>query len=173
MTPQRKYYLKNKDRIKTQNREYMREWQRANPELVRERARKFYEQNKERLAAEARVRYATDPTYQVEYRQENREVCNARTRDWQKRNRHIVTATGAKYRATRLKATSSWLTSEDKAAIESFYAEAARLTIMTGVKFEVDHIIPLQGKNVCGLHVPSNLAILAKYENTAKGNKYE
>jgi 5-methylcytosine-specific restriction endonuclease McrA len=53
------------------------------------------------------------------------------------------------------------------------YKKAAELTKMTGVCHEVDHIIPLQGKNISGLHCPLNLQILTKSENSRKGNRYD
>jgi len=66
-----------------------------------------------------------------------------------------------------IKAMPHWVNSE---AIELFYKEAKALTEMTHIKFEVDHIIPLQGKNVCGLHVPWNLQVIPKSENSQKKN---
>jgi predicted nucleic acid-binding Zn-ribbon protein len=42
---------------------------------------------------------------------------------------------------------------------------------LTGIEWHVDHIIPLKGKNVCGLHLWTNLAVIPKVENLRKGNK--
>lgn len=76
-------------------------------------------------------------------------------------------------RARRLSATPKWVGAEEKTAIKAFYAEAARLTETTGIKHEVDHVIPLKHEFVCGLHVAANLQILTAAQNRSKGNRFE
>lgn len=101
--------------------------------------------NKERLAA-----------YQADYRKANPGKVNART---------------AKRRAAKLKATPPWTTKEQFKEMEALYIEAARLTKETGIPYEVDHIEPLQSKEICGLHVLSNLRIIQRSPNRRKSNK--
>lgn len=61
----------------------------------------------------------------------------------------------------------------DGKAIRMLYAEAKRLSKETGIKHEVDHIIPLMGEYVSGLHVETNLRIITKAQNMAKRNKVD
>jgi 5-methylcytosine-specific restriction endonuclease McrA len=68
------------------------------------------------------------------------------------------------------KATPVWANLEE---IRQFYVEAQRLTKETGIPHEVDHIIPIKGKLVSGLHVPANLQILTEKENQTKNARYE
>ena len=73
---------------------------------------------------------------------------------------------GAKRRAAKLQATPAWA---DLAAIKAVYAEAVRLETLHGTPYHVDHIVPLQGATVCGLHVHANLQVLPGPENSSKG----
>lgn len=75
--------------------------------------------------------------------------------------------------AARLKATPNWLTSEQRKSIRNAYAQSSFKTAKTGVPHEVDHIVPLRGKLVCGLHVPWNLRVIEAYRNRQKSNIWE
>jgi len=56
--------------------------------------------------------------------------------------------------------------------IKHLYIQAKELEKLDGIKRHVDHIIPLQGEYVCGLHIPQNLQILTANENCKKGNSH-
>ena len=77
-----------------------------------------------------------------------------------------------RYHLKQLQRTPKWLTEIDYQRIENEYRLAALQTKLTGEPWHVDHIIPLQGKYVSGLHVPSNLRAMRGSENIKKSNKY-
>jgi len=64
-----------------------------------------------------------------------------------------------------------WLTDSDWQEIKATYLQAVHLTAATGSRFVVDHIYPLRGATVSGLHVPSNLRVVSEQENRKKHNK--
>jgi len=72
-------------------------------------------------------------------------------------------------RAKKLNKYPSWANKEE---IKKIYTRAVLMEKEDGVKYEVDHIIPLNGENVSGLHVHNNLQILTKNKNIAKANKF-
>ena len=77
-----------------------------------------------------------------------------------------------KRKAAIKKATPQWLTIEQKKAIRQLKMECKALNKTHGARsFHVDHIEPLRGKNVCGLHVSWNMRIIAAADNMMKGNR--
>src|SRR5258706_1055829 len=69
--------------------------------------------------------------------------------------------------------TPEWLTEYDWDVMNSFYVLAEHLTEKTGVKYTVDHVIPIRNKYVSGLHVPVNLQIITLSANSGKKDKFE
>ncbi|MBR8303725.1 hypothetical protein KDW49_23730 [Burkholderia dolosa] len=75
---------------------------------------------------------------------------------------------GARRRARERRATPPWLSPLQRTMIAILYAQAETLTRDTGVLHVVDHIVPLDGKLVCGLHVPWNMRVTHWRENAVK-----
>ena len=69
--------------------------------------------------------------------------------------------------------TPTWLSDFDRLKIKCMYQIAAMLTRENNEPWHVDHIIPLQGKFVSGLHIPANLQVLRGSDNIRKKNKFE
>lgn len=84
--------------------------------------------------------------------------------NWFKNNRSKHNFKEAKRRAQQKNATPKWLSDEDWSKIKEIYDTCP-------LGWHVDHIMPLQGKNSSGLHVPWNLQHLPALENIKKGNK--
>ena len=93
-------------------------------------------------------------------------------KEYRKRYPEKIRANHARRRAYKLNRVPKWLTKEDMKAIQDIYAEATRKTLETGIPHHVDHIIPLRGKLISGLHVPTNLQVIPATQNMQKYNAY-
>ena len=98
------------------------------------------------------------------FRLNNLEQERAADRKRDKLNPGKAAAKSAKRHASKLKATPLWLNEDQISQMQSFYEHAPK-------GFDVDHIVPLRGANICGLHVPWNLQYLEASKNRSKGNK--
>lgn len=106
----------------------------------------------------------------LNWARKNPQKTRAAISNWQKNNPEKHCANQAKRRSTKIKRTPNWLTKEHFQEINFFYDLAKELTKNTKIEHHVDHIIPLNGKTVSGLHVPWNLQVLTKEQNLRKGN---
>lgn len=110
--------------------------------------------------------------YMAEYAADNRAKMRKIASAWQKKNKGKVNANTASRHTAKLQRTPQWLSEHDKLHIKCLYQVAAMRTRESGYVWHVDHVVPLQGENVCGLHVPYNLQVIPAYDNISKGNRY-
>lgn len=110
---------------------------------------------------------------QDSWTRENRDKVNANNRRYKKANTAKGAADSALRRADKRQRTPCWLTDEDRELMEDIYALSQLRSEMTGVQHHVDHVIPLRGELVSGLHTPWNMQILTAADNVAKGNAHQ
>ena len=157
------YYQKNKEAYLKTCRDYRTKnsaevaekrkvYDEKNREHIKGRYTRYYGENKQKIANRASL-----------FRDNNKELFVERGRRWRKNNPGLVRANTAKYRASKLQRTPAWANFNE---IAEFYKNCPQ-------GYHVDHIIPLQGKLVSGLHVLSNLQYLTAEENLRKSNKFQ
>jgi hypothetical protein len=95
-----------------------------------------------------------------------------KNKNWKSNNPSKVSAMDAKRRAAVNLRKPSWFTDEDNWMVEQAYELAQLRTQVFGFQWHVDHVIPLQGKLVSGLHTPYNLQVIPASENLSKSNQF-
>lgn len=110
--------------------------------------------------------------YMTEYANKNRQKIRSIASNWQRNNKGKVNAYTALRHAAKMQRKPKWLSKEDKLKIKCLYQVAAMRNRESDIEWHVDHIVPLQGENVCGLHVPWNLQIIPAVENIRKNNRF-
>ena len=155
---QKTYAQKNREAANKRN----REWKKANPEKVKEMHKKYAEKHKEVLAAKS-----------LRWKKANPERVAEVSRKTRLKNKARVLATKAKYRESKRNKTPIWVDKEHLWLIKQAYELAILRTKQFGFLWHVDHIIPLNGKIVSGLHVIENIQVIPAAENLLKNNKYE
>lgn len=125
-------------------------------EEVRAYKKEWYHQNKNKIR---QYNDARDPVKKKESQKK-----------WRQENPEKLCAATSRYRAAKLRRSPEWLTEEHHWMIQEVYEIAKLRTDATGVPHEVDHVVPLQGDVVSGLHVPWNLQVIPARENRSKGN---
>jgi hypothetical protein len=136
--------------------EYFREYNKR--EDVKDSKNAWYQENREQVIQAAATRPAA---LLKEYRN-----------TWKANNKTQVLADNKVRRRKHRDATPSWLTRKQKSEIRQLYQIAITMTQTTGEQYVVDHIVPLRGDSVCGLHVPWNLRVITREENLRKSNKH-
>ena len=134
-------------------------WKAANKDRQRTYSRKDVEKNKDKKLA------ALDA-----WRSANSDRVRQINKEWAEQNRDKIAASAARIRARIIQATPAWA---DWKQIEKFYTLAQKMTRQTGIPHQVDHIVPLNGKNVRGLHVHYNLRVITATENMTKHNRFD
>lgn len=128
---------------------------------IQERNKAWYVKNSDKISERGRAKRRDSV--------EGEKLRERRRRDYRD-NKVSYVAAARRREADKIRATPAWA---DLDAIEEFYHAAKSLTLETGIPHVVDHVIPLRGKTVCGLHVENNLQVITKAANLEKGNRFD
>jgi phage terminase large subunit-like protein len=141
---------------------HKRAWAERNPEKAKAAKRKWQDANRSRIAEAQKRRREAHP-------ERMREIAERSYRARRAKAPEVFVEYDIRRRAQARQATPAWY---DAQAVRAMYAEARRLTETTGIPHEVDHIVPLLGKQVCGLHCAANLQVVTQQANRKKSNRF-
>jgi hypothetical protein len=151
--------------------------------LTKEERDKIYKQNwylknKDKILANKDTSHEAKAK-KAAYDKKRRELKGQQLREYDKErsslpNRKAEKRNWSRKRKMSVKqATPNWLSELDELFIKEIYSLAVLRSNAIGIEYQVDHIIPLHGKNVCGLHVPDNLQLLSAKANQQKRHLYD
>jgi hypothetical protein len=162
----KKYREDNKDKVL----ECKKEWRKANKEKIAVYNKEYRQENKEQIALRLQKWNNENRDAVLKYREENKEKNRDRLREYKRAFPEKYAHHCAKRRAAKNCATPKWA---NLSAIQEFYIKASELEKIKNEKYHVDHIVPLKGKNVCGLHVEHNLRVIPAIDNLRKSNRHK
>lgn len=139
---------------------YQKEYRTANKDSISESKKRWSTVNAAHKAEQDRQYALANPERRAKAR-----------RKWVSANPGKDTACKAKNHVSRLLRVPKWLSADDHWLLEQAYELAALRTRMFGFAWHVDHILPLHGRKVSGLHVPTNVQVIPGVENCRKGNR--
>lgn len=131
-------------------------------------ARAWYEKNAERHRRRVDDWRKRNPEKIQEYRRRNPDKYREWDHRYRKNNPHVRRANNARYKALKREKTLP-LTKEEQKRVRDFYKRARDLTVRTGVRHEVDHVLPLS--HPLGFHHPDNMQVIPADMNRKKSNK--
>ncbi len=137
---------------------YMRLWREKNKDKILLTQREWSKNNRDKTNAWTKA-----------WAEKNPEATRGYANKWARENQDKSNAQTRLYRARKLHRTPSWANLKK---IERIYQLASWASKFTDEPLEVDHIIPLQGETISGLHIETNLQIITRTENRSKGNKF-
>ena len=178
----RQYYAENRDKElerkrqwREENREYARQYYAENRDKAREHFRQYYAENREKKLEYFRQYRAENREKELErhrqYREENREKVRERIRQHYAENRGMYRANVTKRLAAKLERTLAHEEELTQFVMEEAAQQANDMEEVFGTPFHVDHMIPMQGRKVSGLHVWYNLQVIPAHLNISKGNR--
>lgn len=190
-----RHYAKNRDAIlarkretSTDRREYLRDyrkrsqamrrtWYQENRQRLLSAAAEYRRKNPDRIADYRRWYAAKHPDRlrlaSLQWRSQNKEHLKVYMREYRAENAALFAQHAARRRARNVLAEPAWLSDSEKRRIALIYQLSRTKSQWTGVPHEVDHVVPLAGEDVCGLHVPWNLKVIPAADNRAKCNNFE
>lgn len=139
------------------------EWHKANPEARKVHRAAWEDKNPGHVNKRKALYRQRNPVGYRKWELENPERKKQLNADWAARNKPRRAEQAQQRRASVLQATPAWA---DRDLMTDFYYEAEYFGL------QVDHIVPLRSKLVCGLHWEGNMQLLTEAANKSKSNRH-